>query len=230
MLNEESQLACCFILFCTSVYKYGGEAIGNYFDAQSKAILEEHQAIEKANMEAVQETLDTYKQQLDIVDDIDTINAAHKEVVELLCKVGSAKLKHTIRDNFVKNLDSIANAEKQFNVKLQANMVKFATDEVRKVIEGGSASVKEDAFKSAINVLNANEETGGKKDAIVQLFIDNLHKYSKGLEEKTGKVVKLTDDEMKMVQSEMDAYMQRNEVEVWDLKAQREVTLGLPGQ
>lgn len=30
---------CCFALFCTSIYKFGGEAIGSYFDARAAAIL-----------------------------------------------------------------------------------------------------------------------------------------------------------------------------------------------
>lgn len=39
VLNEETQLACCFFLFCTSVYKFGGDAIASYFDARANAIL-----------------------------------------------------------------------------------------------------------------------------------------------------------------------------------------------
>ena len=39
VINEETQLACCFALFCTSVYKFGGDMIGSYFDEKAAAIL-----------------------------------------------------------------------------------------------------------------------------------------------------------------------------------------------
>jgi hypothetical protein len=39
VLNEESQLACCFLLFCTASYKFGGEMIASYFDERAAAIL-----------------------------------------------------------------------------------------------------------------------------------------------------------------------------------------------
>ena len=39
VLNEETQLACCFLLFCTSVYKFGGDSIASYFDSRAAAIL-----------------------------------------------------------------------------------------------------------------------------------------------------------------------------------------------
>ena len=39
VLNEESQLACCFLLFCSASYKFGGEMIASYFDDRAAAIL-----------------------------------------------------------------------------------------------------------------------------------------------------------------------------------------------
>ena len=67
MVNAESQLAGCFIVFCTCLYKYGGNAIGGFFEAKAQAILKAHQDAEDANISITKTVLATHEGQLEVV-------------------------------------------------------------------------------------------------------------------------------------------------------------------
>lgn len=226
VLNEESQLAACFFLFCTSVYKYGGDAIASYFDARSAAILAEHNAVEDANIELAKETLETHKSLLNIHEDIAAVAGAHKAAVELMCEVQAYKLRHKTRETFVKNLESIRQIEASYNYELQKAMVAVATKNVRAVLEKGDKNVKAAAFKNALDVL-AQVDTGNKEDDVAALFAKELRAYAESLEAKQGQVVTLTEDEQAELQADLDAYMKRFDLEGADLKAAKEIKLEL---
>jgi hypothetical protein len=226
VLNEESQLAACFFLFCTSVYKYGGDAIASYFDARSNAILAEHNAVEDANIELAKETLETHKAMLNIHEDIAAVAEAHKAAVELMCEVQSAKLRHKTRETFVKNLESIRQIEASYNFELQKAMVATATKNVRAVLEKGDKNIKAAAFKNALDVLS-QVEGEDKEDDVAALFAKELRAYATSLEAKQGQVIQLTAAEQAELQADLDAYMKRFDLEAADFKAEKEIKLEL---
>lgn len=227
VINEETQLACCFFLFCTSVYKFGGDMIASFFDAKSNEILREHNAAENASIVMARETLATHSQQTEVVQDLTAMQEAHKEVIQLMCKVESHKLRHEVRDTFQKNLDSIVAHEKDYLARMQHNMVEYATENVRDAISRGGKTVKDDAFKNAIDALS-NEDSGEEKeDDIAKLFCSHLKQYAENLESKAGKVVQLSSDERNDIQAELDMYMKRHDMEAAKLEAPSEVTLNL---
>lgn len=226
VLNEESQLAACFFLFCTSVYKFGGEAIASYFDARSAAILSEHNAVEDANIQLAKETMETHKAMLNIHEDIAAVAEAHKAAVELMCEVQSYKLRHKTRETFVKNLESIRQIESSYNFELQKAMVATSTKNVRALLEKGDKKVKEAAFKNAIDVLS-QVDTGDKEDDVAALFAKELRDYATSLEAKQGTMITLTKEEQEELQADLDAYMKRFDLESADFKAAKEIKLEL---
>ncbi|TMW63813.1 hypothetical protein Poli38472_002754 [Pythium oligandrum] len=227
VLNEETQLAACFFLFCTSVYKFGGEAIASYFDARASAILSEHNAVEDANIQLAKETLDTHKAMLNIHEDIAAVAEAHKEAVKLMCEVQSYKLRHKTRETFVKNLESIRQIEASYNVELQKAMVANATGKVRAQLEKGDKNVKAAAFKHALDILAEAPTEEGKTDDVAALFAKELRAYAESLESKQGEVITLTAAEQAELQADLDAYMKRFDLEDADFKAAKEIKLEL---
>lgn len=229
VVNEETQLAACFFLFCTCVYKYGGDAIGGFFDAKAQAILTEHNAAEDANIALAKQTLATHEDQLELVEDIHAVQAAHKEAVQLMCKVEAAKLRHEIRDIFVKNLNSIIGYESQYSARMQKTMVEYATSKVREVVSVGDETLKAAAFTNALNILDGNVASGGSdgKDPMVSLFCTHLRAYAEGLEAQVGNVVQLTDAEQQELQLELNGFMKRHELEAAAFVAPKEITLSL---
>lgn len=227
MLNEETQLACCFLLFCTSVYKFGGEAIGSYFDARADAILSEHNAVEDANIALAKETLATHEAMLSIHEDIAAVAEAHKEAVALMCEVQAYKLRHKTRETFVKNLESIREIEATYKMELQKSMVAAATKNVRATIEKGDKALKAAAFKHAVDILANTDADEGKEDDVAVLFSKELRAYAEGLEAKQGQVIQLTAAEQEELQADLDAYMKRFNLEDADFKAPKEVKLQL---
>ena len=152
---------------------------------------------------------------------------AHKEVIKLMCKVESHKLRHQVRDVFQKNLDSIVAHEKDYFARMQFNMVEYATESVRNAISKGGKAVKDDAFKNALSILSAEDSGDEKEDDIAKLFCTHLKQYAEDLESKTGKVIQLSNDEKSDLQAELDMYMKRHDMEAAQLEAPSEITLDL---
>ncbi|KAE9047267.1 hypothetical protein PR003_g1143 [Phytophthora rubi] len=225
VLNEESQLACCFLLFCSASYKFGGEMIASFFDERAAAILGEHNAVEDANLNLAKETLETHKAMLNIHEDIAAVAEAHKEAVALMCEVQAYKLRHKTRDTFVKNLESIREIEASYNLELQKSMVANATSKVRAVVQKGDKKLKDAAFKNALDILGNAKVDDNKEDDVAALFTKELRAYASDLEAKQGQVVKLTEAEQTELQADLDAYMKRFDLEDADFKAPKEVKL-----
>lgn len=225
VINEETQLAACFVLFCTSVYKYGGDAIGSFFDARADAILAEHNAVEDSMIKNCNEILSQYHLQLNLMDDITALNKMHKEIVAVVCKVEIGKLKHEMRRLFIKNMDQTIMLQNNCTKKLQKDMVAYASTEVKKVLLGGSEEVKASAFDDALRIL----EKKGKPetDNVVALFKTNLRAYYDTLKAKDGTTIIMTDAEFDNVQKELEAYMGRVEMPELELKATKEYVYNL---
>uniref|UniRef100_M4B5A5 ATP synthase subunit b n=1 Tax=Hyaloperonospora arabidopsidis (strain Emoy2) TaxID=559515 RepID=M4B5A5_HYAAE len=227
VLNEESQLACCFLLFCSASYKFGGEMIASYFDDRAAAILGEHNAVEDANLDLAKATLETHMAMLDIHEDIAAVAAAHKEAVALLCDVQAYKLRHKTRETFVKNLESIREIEASYQLELQKSMVANATSKVRSVVQKGDKKLKDAAFKHAVDILANVDVDDKKEDDVAALFTKELRAYATDLEAKQGQVISLTDAEQSELQADLDAYMHRFGLEDADFKAPKEIKLEL---
>jgi hypothetical protein len=227
VLNEESQLACCFVLLSTSIYKFGGDAIASYFDARASAILSEHNLVEDANIALAKETLATHESLLSIHEDIAAVADAHKDAVALMCEVQAAKLRHKTRETFVKNLESIREIEASYKLELQKSMVSSATKKVRAVVEKGDKTLKAAAFKHALDILSQTEMDESKEDDIAALFSKELRAYAEALEAKQGQVVQLSAAEQKELQADLDAYMKRFDLEAADFTAPKEIKLEL---
>ncbi|CEG45636.1 atp synthase subunit mitochondrial [Plasmopara halstedii] len=227
VLNEESQLACCFLLFCTATYKFGGEMIASYFDERAAAILSEHNAVEDANLALAKETLETHKSMLNIHEDIAAVAEAHKEAIALMCKVQAYKLRHKTRDTFVKNLESIRQIESSYKLELQRCMVASATSKVRTVVQKGDKKLKETAFRHALDILGNVDVDESKEDDVAALFSKELRAYASDLESKQGQVIKLSTEEQSELQADLDAYMKRFDLEDANFKAPKEVKLEL---
>jgi len=227
VLNEETQLVCCFFLFGTSVYKFGGDAIASYFDARANAILGEHNLVEDANIALAKETLSTHASLLNIHEDIAAVAEAHKEAVALMCQVQAAKLRHKTRETFVKNLESIREIESSYNLELQKSMVSSATKNVRAVVEKGDKALKAAAFKHALDIIAQTDVDESKEDDIAALFAKELRTYAEGLEAKQGTVVQLSAAEQKELQADLDAYMKRFDLEDAEFVAPKEIKLEL---
>jgi len=206
VLNEESQLACCFLLFCTSVYKFGGSAISNFFDEKAAAILAEHNAIEDANLKLAKETLEAHKNQLSILEDVSSIQEAHQGVLETSRKVAELKLRHEMRDLFVKNLEGISELESLYDSKLQDNMVASAYNNVLADVEKGGKSLKDAAFTNALNALNGQ---ASENDVISDLYKKHIKTFAENVKSFEGKEVELTAEEQAELQSGLDSYMRK---------------------
>ena len=201
--------------------------IGSYFDAKSDAILQEHNAVEDAAIAIAKETLAAHQSQLGMLDDIQAIKGAHEETVKLLCQVESHKLRHEMRDLFVKNLESVSKYETRYASVMQSEMVEYATEEVRSVVEDGDESIKDDAFKAALSVLSQKSDGDEQEDAMVKLFCTHLRKYAESLEAESGSKVQLSSAEVTELQKELDALVKRHDLDAIEVKAPNEITLEL---
>ncbi|ETV84430.1 hypothetical protein H257_03641 [Aphanomyces astaci] len=226
-LGAETQLACCFALFVTSAYKYGGGAIGSYFESRADAILAEQNAVEDANLALAKETLKAHESILTIKKDIATLGVAHEEALALLCQVQNAKLRHKTRDTFVKNLDAIYQLEQSYNQELQNAMIASATAAVRKTISAGKKETKAEAFQLALDILSEKNIDESKPDAVAAAFGKELRAFAEHLEAQQGTVVKLTEAEQKELEAGLDAFFKKIDIHAGELKTPTEVKVEL---
>jgi hypothetical protein len=60
ILNAETQLVACFAAFVITAYTQGGDAIAKNLDDKAAAVTAEHNAVEDANIAAVQAVIDAF--------------------------------------------------------------------------------------------------------------------------------------------------------------------------
>lgn len=230
VINEETQLACCFALFCTSVYKFGGDMIGSYFDEKAAAILSEQNAVEDMNIAIAKETVQAHELQLAMVEDIDVLYETQKEMTQLLCQLESQKLRHQVRDVFQKNLDTIVAYENMYLIKMQENMVEYATTNVRATVSAGGKGIKENAFKDALAALSKTSDAAldEKQDEIVKLFCTNLHEYGAKIEKQEGSKIQLTTEQQQQLAADLEVYLKRVDMdEAVKVSIPKEITFEL---
>jgi len=167
IINEETQLAACFIAFCLVVYTQGGDAIYKALDERAQSLLKEHREAEADLIEEMESLVEHLGHQLEIPDLMKDMNSLREETYTKLSAVGAIKPKHDLKVQVERVLSMIAaeeasNAEKlKFSLMQEATAAvseqfltskqqkKAALDAAIATIKGGSKGPGEDPVKTA---------------------------------------------------------------------------------
>lgn len=131
VLNEETQLLGCFMVFVGTMYSQAGDAIGKALDAKSDAVIAEHNAQEEVTIAAVRSVLAAHEKKLSLVEDMKMVYSAQSELLGTLATAKSMELQYTIRSDIVKKLDYLALKEELAKSSQQAALVSNAASSVQ---------------------------------------------------------------------------------------------------
>merc|ERR1712167_15361 len=141
-INEETQLAACFMLFCTTAYSAGGDAIGAFFDEKGQGILAEHHAIENQAIDAALALIETHKNRVSIVNDAKDVYQEQIATLDHISAARTNQLKHEMRSQIVRQLELLASREAASVGRVQAKLVEAATQTVKEQFSGDKKAKK----------------------------------------------------------------------------------------
>lgn len=131
LVNEETQLAACFMAFCALVYKNFGGMIYDSLEEEGQAILKEQNAVEDEILDILKDKRDDLLAQTNVVSDAEDIFALKAQTYEKLNAAGQIKPKHEFKSQMEKILSLIAQEEASMKEKAKTALMDEATAAVR---------------------------------------------------------------------------------------------------
>lgn len=167
VVNEETQLAACFIAFCVVMYSQGGDAMYKALDESAQTMLKEHNEAEDKVIEALEEKLEFLKANNNMVNDFEAITKMREEAYVKLNAAGKIKPQHDFKSQIERMISMIKVEEQNVAEKAKAALMEEATASVTAEFEE-SKQLKKAALDSAIATIKGS----GGSDPVHAAFID----------------------------------------------------------
>lgn len=168
LVNEETQLAACFVAFTAIVYKQFGGAIHDMLEEDGKRIVEEHNKAEDQVLSILKEKYDDVKGQETIVQDAQDIYALKVETYKKLNSAGQIKPQHDFKAQIEKVLAVLkveeTNALEKGKVELMTEATAAVTDKLLT-----TKKLQKACLDNAILKLKG---TGGATDPVKDTFLE----------------------------------------------------------
>lgn len=169
VINEELQLAACFMMFCVGCYVHGGDAVYSYFDDQAKAMLKEHHDAEDELIAAYQDKLNVLKMNKGMVGEFQAINKLREETYANLNKAGAIEPLYEFKGQMERALGMIIQEEASVADKAKHALMEEATATVSKEF-AKSKELKKAALDSAIAKLKGDKAQDPVLKSFQQFF------------------------------------------------------------
>lgn len=172
IINEETQLAACFIAFCLVVYTQGGEAIYKALDERAQSLLKEHREAEADLIEEMESLVVHLGHQVEIPDLMKDMNSLREETYVKLSAAGAIKPKHDLKVQVERVLSLIAVEEASNTEKLKVSLMQEATAAVSEQFRT-SKQQKKSALDAAIATIKGGSK-GPVDDPVKAAFLSFL--------------------------------------------------------
>jgi hypothetical protein len=169
VINEELQLAACFMMFCVGVYVNAGDAVYSYFDDQAKAMLKEHNDAEDELIAAYEDKLTVLKMNKDMVGHFEDINKVRAETYANLNKAGAIEPLYEFKSQMERTLGMIIQEEASVADRAKHALMAEATAAVSSEFES-SKELKKAALDSAIAKLKGSKAEDPVLKSFQQFF------------------------------------------------------------
>lgn len=179
LVNEETQLAACFIAFTAIVYKQFGGVIQEALEEDGKRVLAEHNAAEDQVISSLQTSIQNIKEQETLVEDVAAIKELKGVTYNKLNEVGKVKPLYDFKAQMEKLLSMIASEEAAMQEKSKIAMMEEATVAVKQAFTANE-DLKKAALQSAISSLKGGQ--GGGKDPVQQAYLSFFAEKKKAAE------------------------------------------------
>lgn len=207
ILNEETQLLGCFMVFVGTLYSQAGDAIGKALDVKGEAVIAEHNAQEEIAVSALRSVLAAHEKKLTLVEDMKTIYGAQSELLGMLAAAKSMELQYMLRSDIVKKLDYIAMKEESMKASMQESLVKKVSAVVAQEF-AKNKDFQDNALAEAMATIADPTKTGD--EVVSKAFIGTFALFAKEVASKSGTEVSIPADIMEEANSEIMALRKRS--------------------
>lgn len=214
--DAETQILALWVLFCTTVYSRGGPVISGMLDEMASEIEKEQKAAEEAQIEAVKLTLAAYKGNKALVQDVKELFESQNEVMAKIGAGASNRLKHGVREAYVRRLDSIVRAEEKAAEQQRATVLTFLKDRVSGSFSGsseGQSTLRASVVDAAIKVLG-NPKEAKRPPQVASVYLSVLKEFDAELKASSGKAFDVPVAVQKDIRDALEQVARREEIEV----------------
>jgi Mitochondrial ATP synthase B chain precursor (ATP-synt_B) len=127
LFNEETQLAACFIMFTTLIYKNFGVSIGEMLESDGKRIIEEANKIEDTILSSLYSKKEDIVTMENVVQDAKDIHSLKEETYVKLNAAGKIKPLHEFKSQMERVLTMVATEEAAVTEKTKVALMEEAT-------------------------------------------------------------------------------------------------------
>jgi len=170
VINEETQLAGVFIAFCVAFYTHGGDIVYKALDQKAQTILKEQNEVEDKVIVALGEKLDFLKDNSNIVQYFEGINAERELTYSRLNAAGAVKPHHDFKAQVERVLNLISQEELSISEKKKTALMEEATAMVTDQFSNEKA-LKKAALDAAIASIKGTSKDA-KADPVKGAFVN----------------------------------------------------------
>ena len=127
LVNEETQLAACMIMFSALVYKNFGPTLGAMLEEDGKRIIEDANKVEDAILSTLKEKKDDLLMMDNIVQDAQDIHTLKEETYVMYNAAGKIKPLHEFKSQMERVLQMVSTEEAAVTEKTKTALMEEAT-------------------------------------------------------------------------------------------------------
>jgi len=176
VLDAETQLVACFILFCSTMYTQVGGMLAKSLDDYSKEIYEDLKAVDNTMLEQINTVIAADELALSVEEDFKQYCHLTDQLAIAQAEVLNHKEVHLYNEAIVKKLESLSALEES---AVQAIRHRMVAQVKRDVIDTFTSDkkVKDAALARAIEILASGAKGPLGKDVVGDVFSQSLANY-----------------------------------------------------
>lgn len=176
VLDAETQLVACFILFCSTMYTQVGGMMGKGLDDYSKEIQDKLKEVDNAVLEGINSAIAADQNVLSVEEDYKQFCELTDQLAVAQADVLNQREIHLYREAIVKKLDSLHALEESAVQAIRNRMLTQVKADVVNTFSNDQKA-KDQALNRAIEVLSGGAKGKLGKDVVGEVFTQALTNY-----------------------------------------------------
>mmetsp|Transcript_74140 Transcript_74140/g.145528 ORF Transcript_74140/g.145528 Transcript_74140/m.145528 type:complete len:338 (+) Transcript_74140:99-1112(+) len=176
VLDAETQLLACFILFCSTMYTQVGGMMGKSLDDYSTGIADELKAVDDTMLDQINASMAANQEAMTVEEDCKDLFQIQQQLAIAEADVLNQKEVHMYREAIVKKLDSLSALEESAVMAIRNRMLTKVKSDVINTFTNDQKA-KDLAMTRAIEVLAGGAKGKMGKDVVGDVFAQALSNY-----------------------------------------------------
>jgi len=177
VLNEETQLLGCFILFCATMYTQLGGLLAKSFEDYRDEIFNKFKSLDDNMLSKIKATQAENAKLVDLEDNVKSLFELKDQLAVVKADSLNLEEQHKFRDEIARKLDLLASLEDSAVGAIKARMISKIKADVANKFKT-DAALKEAALQSAISVIAAGAKGKLGKDVVGDAFVASIKAYT----------------------------------------------------